>query len=138
MAGEGQSFLMIHAGVEELETQIWFDETGRTPEQVNPAMRRPVYEMNRNDLVREAKQPGTRLPDIPTSAADRPGELKIPVLIVVGAHDTPYILAAADYMMERIPPARKVTIQDAAHLPNLDQPAEFKRIVSEFLDEVEL
>ena len=55
------------------------------------------------------------------------------VLVIVGAHDTPFILAAADYMLERIPSARRAIIHDAAHLPNMDQPQEFAEIVGEFL-----
>jgi pimeloyl-ACP methyl ester carboxylesterase len=54
-------------------------------------------------------------------------------LIVVGEHDTPYILAAADYMVERIPSAQKVIIEDAAHLPNMDHPNEFQAHVTNFL-----
>jgi len=58
----------------------------------------------------------------------------MPVLVIVGAHDTPYILGAAAYMVEKIPSARKVIIEDAAHLPNMDQPDEFRRIVTAFLE----
>ncbi len=57
----------------------------------------------------------------------------MPVLIIVGSHDTPYILAAADYMKEKIQSAVKITIEDAAHLPNMDQPQEFQNIVEQFL-----
>ena len=120
--------------VAEIETQIWFDGTGRTPEQVNPVMRQLLYEMNRRALSHEVKQLGKRLSNTQTPAFDRLGLLKIPVLILVGAHDTPYILAAADYMVERIPSAQKVTIEDAAHLPNMDQPDEFQNHVTKFLE----
>jgi pimeloyl-ACP methyl ester carboxylesterase len=58
------------------------------------------------------------------------------VLVIVGAHDTPYIQAAADYMREKIRSVQKAIIDDAAHLPNMDHPEEFRRIVSEFLDNV--
>lgn len=118
----------------EIETQIWFDGTGRAPEQVNQAMRKLAYEMNRQALAHEARQLGKRLPNTQTPAFDRLSDLKIPVLIIVGAHDTPYILAAADYMVERIPSAQKVIIEDAAHLPNMDQPEEFQAIVTNFLE----
>ncbi|HSB03248.1 MAG TPA: alpha/beta hydrolase [Anaerolineales bacterium] len=117
----------------ELETQIWFDGAGRTPEQVNQEMRKLCYEMNRNALSQEAKQLGKRLPNTQTPAFDRLADLHIPVLVIVGAHDTPYILAAADYMMERMQSARKVVVEDAAHLPNMDQPQEFQGIVKTFL-----
>ena len=117
----------------EIETQIWFDGAGRTPEQVNQGMRKLLYEMNHQALAHEAKQLGKRIPNSQVPAFDRLGDLKIPVLIIVGAHDTPYILAAADYMVERIPSARKVVIEDAAHLPNMDHPDEFQAHVANFL-----
>lgn len=120
--------------VSELETQIWFDGTGRMPEQVNPSMRKLLYEMNRQALAHEVKQLGKRLPNTQVLAFDRLSDLKIPVLIVVGEHDTPYILAAADYMIERIPSAQKVIIKDAAHLPNMDHPEEFQSHITKFLD----
>ena len=119
--------------VSELETQIWFDGTGRTPEQVNQPMRKLLYEMNRIALAHEVKQLGKRLPNTESPAFDRLKDLAIPVLIIVGSHDTAYILAAANYMEEHIGSARKVIIEDAAHLPNMDQPGEFQGIVKEFL-----
>jgi pimeloyl-ACP methyl ester carboxylesterase len=120
--------------VAEIETQIWFDGTDRTPQQVNQAMRKLAYEMNRKALDHEAKELGKRLPNTDVPAFDRLKELSIPVLVIVGAHDTPYILAAADYMMEKLPSARKEIIEDAAHLPNMDQPQEFQTIVKAFLE----
>ena len=120
--------------VSEIETQIWFDGMDRTPEQVNPEMRNLLWEMNRLALAHEVKQLGKRLPNTETPAFDRLESLQIPVLVIVGAHDTPYILAAADYMVDAIPSARKVIIEDAAHLPNMDHPDEFQGIVREFLN----
>jgi pimeloyl-ACP methyl ester carboxylesterase len=120
----------------ELETQLWFDGTGRSPAQVNQAMRALAHKMNRHVVAQEAKQLGKRLPDADVPAAGRLGELRMPVLIIVGSHDTPYILAAADYMVERLPSARKAVIEDAAHLANMDQPGEFRHIVTEFLGQL--
>jgi hypothetical protein len=42
--------------VAEIETQIWFDGMDRTPEQVNPEMRKLLYEMNRLALSYEVKK----------------------------------------------------------------------------------
>jgi pimeloyl-ACP methyl ester carboxylesterase len=121
--------------VAELETQIWFDGVGRTPAQVNPMMRQLVYDMNRHALTLEARHLGKRLPDLPGAAAERLGELHLPVLVIVGEHDIPYMHAAAKYMLEQIPTARQVIIKDAAHLPNLDHPVEFQQTVTAFLDQ---
>lgn len=124
--------------VVELETQLWFDGTGRESTQVNQEMRRLVYEMNHTALIHETKQLGTRLPDTEVQAVDRLNELAIPVLVIVGEHDTPYMLAAADFMTNKIPLARKVVINDAAHLPNLDHPDVFQKGVNDFLESVGL
>jgi pimeloyl-ACP methyl ester carboxylesterase len=118
----------------EIETQIWFDGTDRTPERVDEAMRKLAYEMDRLALAHEVKQLGKRLPNTEIPAFDRLSDLKIPVLIIIGTHDTPYILAAADYMVEKVPSARKVQIEDAAHLPNMDHPEEFRNAVKTFLE----
>lgn len=120
--------------VAEIETQIWFDGMGRAPEQVNQGMRKLAYEMDRQALLHEVKQLGKRLPNTQTLAFDHLNDLKIPVLVIVGAHDTPYILGAADYMIEKMPSAQKVIIEDAAHLANMDQPDEFRTIVTNFLE----
>lgn len=140
-----RALMMIDAGPEnaykigdldlvaEIETQIWFDGAGRTPRQINQEMRRLAYEMDRAALAHEVKKLGRRLPDTQSPAASRLAELELPVLVIVGAHDTPYFLAAADYMVEKLPLARKVIIEAAAHLPNMDQPNEFQRIVETFL-----
>lgn len=117
----------------EIETQIWFDGMGRTPEQVNLTMRNLLYEMNRLALSHEVKGLGKRLPNTETPAFDRLESLNIPVLIIVGSHDTPYILAAADYIKEKVKLANNIIIEDAAHLPNMDQPQEFQRAIEKFL-----
>lgn len=121
----------------ELGVEIWFDGMNRTPDQVNSEARKLALEMIRLALKHEAKGIGKRLPDAETSAAKRLIELNIPVLVVVGEYDVPYILAAADYMVDNIPSARKAVIKDAAHLPNMDHPAEFQRLMTAFLGEVD-
>lgn len=120
----------------ELETQIWFDGTDRSPEQVNPVARKLAYDMNHNALTLEARKLGKRLPDSELPAAGRLAEINIPVLVIVGEHDTPYILAAADVMEKQIHTAQKATIADAAHLPNMEHPKEFRDIISSFLNDL--
>jgi pimeloyl-ACP methyl ester carboxylesterase len=120
--------------VAKLETHIWFDGIKRTPEQVNKKMRQLVYEMNLNGIMHDAKKLGKKLPNTKIPAVERLQMLKIPILIIVGAYDTPYLLAAATYMVDKISTAQKVIIKDAAHLPNLDHPIEFQQIVAKFLD----
>jgi pimeloyl-ACP methyl ester carboxylesterase len=122
--------------VAEIETQIWFDGTGRNPNQVDPEMHKLVFEMDRLVLTHEAKQLGKRLPNTPTPAFEHLQDINMAVLIIIGAHDTPYMLAAADYMVEKIPHAQKVVIENAAHLPNMDHPHQFQAIVGGFLEKL--
>lgn len=119
--------------VAELETQIWFDGRGRTPADVDPARRAKALEMNRIVLMQEAKGLGTPKKLPPTGAGTRLHELAIPVLVIVGAHDEPFSFVAADVMIERIPNATKVLLDDTAHLPSLERPAEFNAALDNFL-----
>jgi len=63
------------------------------------------------------------------------GAIAVPTLVVVGADDDPF-LASAEAMARRIPGARKLTLQNAGHAANMDQPAAFDQAVGEFLKEL--
>jgi len=89
--------------------------------------------MNCLRLSHDAKLLGKRLPDSVSPAAERLAELEVPVLVIVGAHDDPNSLEAANYMTKRIRLTCKVIVEDAAHLANMDQPDDFQRIVQPFL-----
>jgi pimeloyl-ACP methyl ester carboxylesterase len=58
--------------------------------------------------------------------------ITIPTLIVVGADDKPF-LAPANYMAAKIPGAKSVSIANAGHFANLDNPVDFNTAVSNFL-----
>lgn len=58
-----------------------------------------------------------------------------PTLLIVGEQDEPY-LNAFGYMAKKIPHARAVTIAEAGHASNIDQPEKFNVAVSSFISEV--
>ena len=60
-------------------------------------------------------------------------QLKIPVLIMVGDHDTLTPPAKAEYMQLRIAGSTIHHLKDAGHLSNLDNPEEFNRHLLDFL-----
>jgi 3-oxoadipate enol-lactonase len=105
----------------------------RTSQQVNQAMRQLAYEMNRTNIEFESRALGKLLPNTQTMAVERLEQIRIPVLVIVGDNDVPFIPVAAEYMQEKIPNVKKVMIQDAAHLTNMDQPAVFQQVVADFL-----
>jgi len=59
-------------------------------------------------------------------------DIKVPSLVVVGALDTNF-LVAADYMAKKIPNAEKVVIEGAGHAANIDRPKAFNKAVTDFL-----
>jgi pimeloyl-ACP methyl ester carboxylesterase len=60
-------------------------------------------------------------------------EITAPTMVIVGDKDVPTVLEAADLLGESIPGSRKAIIHDAAHLPNLEHPDEFNKVVLDFL-----
>jgi pimeloyl-ACP methyl ester carboxylesterase len=59
-------------------------------------------------------------------------QIDVPTLLILGADDERY-KAGGDYMAAKIPNARKVVIEKAAHAVNLYQPDAFNSAVLEFL-----
>ncbi len=59
--------------------------------------------------------------------------LKTPTLIIWGRYDEVANPIGADRLANAIPGSRKVLIDDAGHLPQLEKSEEFNRIVAEFL-----
>lgn len=67
-----------------------------------------------------------------------PHTLPQPLLILAGEHDLPLILSHAQDWQKREPNARAQVIPAAGHCANMDNPAEFNRVVGEFLSSVSL
>jgi len=59
-------------------------------------------------------------------------DIKVPSLVIVGALDTNFLIAA-DYMAKKIPGAEKVVIDGAGHAANIDRPKAFNTAVTGFL-----
>lgn len=61
------------------------------------------------------------------------GRIAVPTLVVVGRDDTYTPVADAEFLHRRIPGAALAVIEDAAHLPNLEQPTAFDAVLADFL-----
>lgn len=119
--------------VSELEVRIWVDGPWRSPEDVEAPVRDLVREMNLIALTSEAAGLGEEWEPEPP-AADRLPDVQAPTLLVVGEEDQPRIFAAVDLLERELPNARRVVIPGTAHLPNMEKPGEFNRIVLDFLE----
>lgn len=120
--------------VSELEVRMWVDGPGRSPEDVEAPVRDLVREMNLIALQNEATGMGDEWDPEPP-AADRLPDVQAPTLLVVGDEDQPRIIAAADLLERELPNVRKVIMHGTAHVPNLERPVEFDRIVLDFLQD---
>ncbi len=116
----------------ELTVRLWVDGPGRTPEQVNPTVRARVREMERQNLAAPEPEHATPI-ELDPPAFGRLGEIAAPTLVLVGDQDVPSIQRTADALASGIPGARKVVLHDTAHVPSMEQPDEFNRLVGDFL-----
>jgi 2-hydroxy-6-oxonona-2,4-dienedioate hydrolase len=120
--------------VSELEVRIWVDGPGRSPEDVEAPIRDLVRKMNLIALRNEATELGEEWEPEPP-AADRLTDIQAPTLLIVGDEDQPRVFAAADLLEKELPNVRKVIMHGTAHLPNMERPEEFDRIVLAFLED---
>ncbi len=123
------------AKASELQNRIWIDGPFRQPEQVDPRVRMKAAEINQKGIENGTWGAADAQPLNPLSppAVERLGDLQARTLVVAGALDHPEVLRAADVLAQAIPSARKVIIDDAAHLPNMEKPDEFNQVVLDFL-----
>jgi 3-oxoadipate enol-lactonase len=120
------------AAAAELEAQIWVDGPQRTSDQVDPTFRAQALALIRHTLELP-DGPGQRQePDPP--AIERLAEVDVPVLVLRGEYDTMDIQALARLLTDNIPGATQKVIPDTAHLPNMERPAVFNRLLLDFLN----
>jgi pimeloyl-ACP methyl ester carboxylesterase len=70
-----------------------------------------------------------------SAAIDVLPKIAVPTLVIVGSEDKPF-LGATEYMARKIGGARRVVIDGAGHVANVDRPEPFNAALLAFLDEV--
>jgi pimeloyl-ACP methyl ester carboxylesterase len=63
-------------------------------------------------------------------------QIKVPALVIVGRQDQFTPVAMAEEMHRRLADSKMFIIENAGHMPNLEQPDEFNEIVIDFLEGV--
>lgn len=117
--------------VNELEMYLWLDGPHRPRGYVAQPLRELFLDMNGRNLNADwAKSP---IQNLEPPAAKRLDEITAPTLVIFGDADLEPIRETADLLASSIRGARKAAIHDAAHLPNLEHPEEFNRLVLAFL-----
>ena len=119
----------------EANLRMWVDGPRRRPHEVDPDVRRVVGEMQRRAFelqlpVWEKAEEQLLVPDV----GSRLAELRVPTLVLVGGEDVSDMHEISARLAAEIPGARKEEIAGAAHVPSLERPEEFDRLVLGFLD----
>jgi pimeloyl-ACP methyl ester carboxylesterase len=115
----------------EAEARVFLDGPRRPRGHVVGELRELFLDMNGRKFQSDFESAPTDDPEPP--AIGRLNEITAPTLVVVGDEDVPHVLDNVKLLMDSIKGARKAVIHDAAHLPNLEHPEEFNRIVLDFL-----
>ena len=112
-----------------LEAHAWLDGPLAPEGRVGGAVRDLFLEMN--EMALRAEQRGAEC--LPPPAFDRLHEVAAPVLVVWGDLDFPHIARHCEMLAARVPRARAQPMTGVAHLPNLERPEAFNRVLQDFL-----
>jgi 3-oxoadipate enol-lactonase len=117
--------------VNRAEVRLWVDGPRRPEGSAPAAVRELVLDMNGRALRTDWDSAQNQPLDPP--AITRLSEITAPTLVIVGDQDLPHASANADLITSKIAGARTVVIKGAAHLPSLERPEEFNRVLLDFL-----
>ena len=113
------------------ETAYWADGPGQPADRVDPAVRAKVHDwiLTNYEAEKEEGQPQPLYPP----AAGRLGELRAPLLVMLGTLDDPGTTATMRHLAQAVPGARLEVFEGSAHMLNLEQPDRFNSLLLEFL-----
>ena len=121
------------AAVNEIEAQFWLDGPEQPTGRVSGPLRDLFLAMNAIALANGS--PGDVIE--PPSAWERLEQLRVPTLLIWGSFDFAHLGARLAEVARRIPGAQSVVMDGVAHLPSLERPDEFNRVVQSFLDRLQ-
>lgn len=122
----------------EVNVRFWVDGPGRRPEDVDAGVRRRAHAMQLRALelqVPSYEADGDLEELLVPDAGERLGEVAQPALVVVGEADQPDIHAIAERLEAGLPRCTAASIPGAAHLPSMERPELFDRLLDGFLSE---
>ena len=106
----------------------WTDGPKRKPADVDPAVRERVRAMARANIGGNSRGTVEEVNAVP-----RVGEIRVPMLAVLGDLDMASIHGIFDLITTKVPGVRKAVIAGAAHMVNMEKPTEFNRVLLNFL-----
>ncbi len=120
------------SGATELNLRTWVQGPGRSAEQVDPAVRSLVSEMQLQAF--EAPEPdGAKLIKPVLVHSQHLDKIKVPTMIVLGSLDLTAVIAHGEELAQGIQDARIERVTGTAHLPSLEKPERFNRLIQAFI-----
>jgi pimeloyl-ACP methyl ester carboxylesterase len=121
----------------EIITQLWFDGPHRSPKQVDKGLRAKAYEMVLHTISIPETE-GSQELDLDPPAIERLGEIAVPTMLLAGQEDAQDIFMIAEVLEAELPSVEAlITIPKAAHMPNMERPSVFNRLVLDFIERIE-
>jgi pimeloyl-ACP methyl ester carboxylesterase len=119
-------------GATELNLKMWVDGPKRAASEVDSQVRERVRAMQRQAFATVFPEHAIEL-DLEPPASERLSELQARTLLIVGDYDIDAKIELARQLSEQIAGAQLVIIPGAAHMVNMEKPAEFNQAVLTFL-----
>jgi pimeloyl-ACP methyl ester carboxylesterase len=113
----------------DFETAYWYDGPGQPTDRIDPALRTLGHGWILDNYRAEKPEPVAR--PLQPPAAERLGELKVPVLVMVGLRDDAGTTAAGRHLAATT--GAPLLEFDTAHMVNLEEPERFLAALQEFL-----
>jgi len=115
----------------EISARYWIDGPTRDLSRVDPKYRARAMQLYKENFSLEFFKRTETVLDPP--AVGRLKEIKCPTMVLIGDSDAEDLLKIARKLIDEIPGASMTTIENAAHLPSLEHPAEFNHLLGGFL-----
>jgi 3-oxoadipate enol-lactonase len=121
----------------ELNLRAWVDGPRRGPEDIDPAVRAFIAQMQREAFeLPEWDADHAPEHELVPAATGRLAELDCPVLVLVGDADDAAIVEIAARVADDVPNGRLVVWPDVGHMLPLERPSELADLVGSFVAEV--
>jgi 3-oxoadipate enol-lactonase len=120
-------------GAVEANLAWWVDGPHRDVDDVDPAVRELVGQMQRQAFELTAGWETVAEKELDPPALERLAEIRVPTLVLVGALDLDAIVDTARRVGDGIPDAHHVDWPDTAHLPSMERPDDFFALLRKWL-----
>jgi 3-oxoadipate enol-lactonase len=113
-------------------TKAWAEGIYRSGDSLQQPVSKYVLATTLTTLRQHKAAGWPRLLETPP-AMERIATIQVPVLIINGDKDLPYVTTVCNYLEKTIPGAKHVVMKDVAHMLNMEKPEELNAMTRDFL-----